>query len=177
MIAKGEKETLNRIFNAVEWIVHTGVTIIFTIAGICIVPFVSVYTKGITDANYIAPLFSAILVMAYGSQCLRVPYFRVIKVAGHFKETQNGAYISAALNVVITVALVFIFGLIGAASGTLVAMLYHTCYFVWYLRNNILERRVIYFLKYILVDVFVVIASCLATRKTIAFVENRMELG
>ena len=107
-----------------------------TIAGICIVPFVSVYTRGITDANYIAPLFATILVVAYGSQCLRVPYFRVIKAAGHFKETQNGAYISAALNIVITVALVFKFGLIGAASGTLVAMIYHTCYFVWYFRKR-----------------------------------------
>ena len=36
MIAKGEKETLRQTFNAVEWLVHTGVTIIFTIAGICI---------------------------------------------------------------------------------------------------------------------------------------------
>ena len=164
MIAKGEKETLNRTFNALEWIVHTGVTIIFTVAGICIVPFVSVYTRGITDANYIAPLFGAILVMAYGSQCLRVPYFRIIKAAGHFKETQNGAYISAVLNIVITAALVFKFGLVGAASGTLVAMLYHTCYFVWYLRKNILERPVINFLKYIIVDVLVVVGSCFASK-------------
>lgn len=160
MIAKGERDTLTRTFNAVEWIVHTGVTFIFTIAGICIVPFVTVYTRGITDANYIAPLFGAILVMAYGSQCLRVPYFRVIKAAGHFKETQNGAYISAALNIVITVTLVFKFGLIGAASGTLVAMLYHTCYFVWYLRKNILKRSAKYFLKYIIIDTLVVIGSC-----------------
>ena len=164
MLAKGEKETLNRTFNAVEWIVHTGVTAIFTIAGICIVPFVSVYTRGITDANYIAPLFATILVVAYGSQCLRVPYFRVIKAAGHFKETQNGAYISAALNIVITVALVFKFGLIGAASGTLVAMIYHTCYFVWYLRKNILERPIIQFLKYIIVDSLVVVCSCFASK-------------
>lgn len=164
MIAKGERETLSRTFNAVEWIIHTGVTIIFTIAGICVVPFVSVYTKGITDANYIAPVFGSILVMAYGSQCLRVPYFRVIKAAGHFKETQNGAYISAVLNIVITVSLVFKFGLVGTAIGTLVAMLYHTCYFVWYLRKNILERPVTHFLKYVSVDALVVVGSYFATK-------------
>ena len=163
IIAKGEKETLTRTFSAVEWIVHTGVTIIFTIAGFCIVPFVSVYTRGITDANYTAPLFGAILVMAYGSRCLRVPYFCVIKATGHFKETQNGAYISAVLNIVITVALVFKFGLIGAASGTLAAMVYHTCYFVWYLRKHILERPVIHFLKYTLVDALIVVGSCFAS--------------
>ena len=49
-----------------------------------------------------------------------------------------GAFISAILNIFITLALVFRYGLIGAAFGTLVAMLYHTCYFVWYLRKNII---------------------------------------
>ena len=163
MIAKGEKETLTRTFNAVEWIIHTSVTTLFTITGICIVPFVSVYTRGITDTNYIAPLFSAILVLAYGSQCLRVPYFRIIKAAGHFKETQNGAYVSTLLNIIITFSLIFKFGLIGAASGTLVAMIYHTLYFVLYLKNNILERSIRYFFKYLLADALVVLVSILAT--------------
>lgn len=164
MIAKDEKDKLMQAFSAVEWLVHTGVTLIFTVAAITIVPFVSVYTKGITDANYITPLFGALLVIAYGIQCLRVPYFRVIKAAGHFKETQNGAYISAGLNIVITVVLVFKFGLIGAAIGTLVAMLYHTCYFVWYLRKNILERSVKYFIKYLITDSVVAVASYYLTR-------------
>ena len=163
MIVKGEKDTLSRTFNAVEWIVHAGVTIIFSITGICIVPFVSVYTRGITDANYIQPLFGALMVIAYGSQCLRVPYFRVIKAAGHFKETQNGAYISAGLNIVITVVLVLKMGLVGAAIGTLVAMLYHTLYFVWYLRKNILSRPIRFFVKHILIDVAVVLISCIGS--------------
>ena len=164
MIAKGEKDKLLKTFNAVEWVVHTGVTVVFTVAAITIVPFISVYTRGITDADYIAPLFGMLLVAAYGAQCLRIPYFRVIKAAGHFKETQNGAYISAVLNVIITIGLVFEFGLIGAAVGTLVAMVYHTCYFVWYLRKNILERSAIYFIKYVVTDLIVACVSYAATK-------------
>ncbi len=164
MIANGEREKLLRTFNAVEWILHTGVTFVFTVAAITIVPFISVYTRGITDANYIAPLFGMLLVAAYGAECLRVPYFRVIKAAGHFRETQNGAFISAGLNVVITVGLVFKFGLIGAAIGTLVAMVYHTCYFVWYLRNNILKRPVKHFIKYAVTDMLVAVLSYWLTK-------------
>ena len=107
MIAKDEKEKLSKVFSAVEWVTHLGVTMLFTIAAITIVPFISVYTRGIKDVNYNAPLFGLILVAAYGAQCLRVPYFRIIKAAGHFKETQNGAYISAGLNIALTMALVF----------------------------------------------------------------------
>lgn len=163
MIAKGEKDKLLTTFSTVEWIVHTGVTIIFTIASITIVPFIRVYTDGITDANYIVPVFGILLVAAYGAECLRVPYFRVIKAAGHFRETQNGAFIAAGLNTVITVALVFKFGLIGTAVGTLVAMFYHTCYFAWYLRKNILERPIRYFAKYLITDFVVAVVSfCIA---------------
>ena len=64
----------------------------------------------------------------------------------------------------ITIALVFKFGLIGAAIGTLVAMVYHTCYFVWYLQKNILERSVKYFIGFLLTDVIVAVASCILTR-------------
>lgn len=164
MLAKGEKEKLLKTFTVVEWITHAGVTLIFTVAGITIIPFIKVYTKGIADANYIAPVFGTILVTAYGVQCLRVPYFRIIKAAGYFRETQNGAYISAGLNIVITVALVFKFGLIGAAAGTLVAMFYHTCYFVWYLQRHILGRPVRYFIGYMVTDAAVAVVSYLLTR-------------
>ena len=88
-----------------------------------------------------------------------MPYFGVIKAAGHFIETQNGAYISAGLNIVITIALVFKYGLIGTASGTLVAMLYHTCYFVWYLQKCILERPVKFFIRYLITDAVIAVTS------------------
>ena len=164
MLANNETGKLLKAFSAIEWGIHTAVTLIFTIAGITIVPFISVYTKGVSDANYIAPLFGALMVLAYGVQCLRVPYFRVIKAAGHFKQTQNGAYISALLNIVITVALVFKFGLIGAAIGTFVAMMYHTCYFVRYLQDNILNRSAKYFIRYLLADSLIAVVSYLITK-------------
>lgn len=164
MIARNENEKLSQVFSTVEWIIHAAVALIFTSAAITITPFVSVYTRGITDADYIVPLFGMLLGMAYGFRCLRIPYFIVIKAAGHFKETQNGAYIAACINIVITIGLVFKFGLVGAASGTLAAMLYHTCYFVWYLRKNILYRPSKYFIKYLITDLTIAAASYFLTK-------------
>ena len=152
MIARGEKEKLLDTFATVEWAIHSVVTFVFAVTAFTIIPFVSVYTQGIDDANYIAPAFAAILVIAYGAQCLRIPYFRIIKAAGHFKQTQNGAYISACLNIIITVGLVFKLGLIGTAIGTFLAMFYHTSYFAVYLSKNILNRPIKYYLQYICID-------------------------
>ncbi len=164
MLAKDEKDELNKSFGAIEWLIHMVVAVIFTIAGITIVPFISVYTNGITDAEYVLPIFGVLLTLGYAAQCLRVPYFRVIKAAGHFRQTQNGAFISAGLNIIISVSLVFSLGLVGIAIGTFVAMLYHTVYFVWYLRKNILNRSPLYFIKHIVVDIGIGAVTALITQ-------------
>ena len=159
MIANKETNKLLNTFEAIEWIVHITVTLLFTITALTIVPFISVYTRGITDANYNVPVFGMLLVSAYAFECLRIPYFRIIKAAGHFKETQNGAFISAGLNIVITVIFVFKYGLIGAAIGTMVAMFYHTCYFVWYLKSHIINRSVKFYVKFLIMDIIVFFVS------------------
>lgn len=164
MLAKGEMETLRKSFERVEWAVHAGVTWAFTLTAILIVPFVTVYTRNISDADYFAPTFALIFVAAYACLCLRVPYFRLIKAAGHYKQTQNGAWIQAALNLGLSIALVVPFGLIGVAIGTLAAMIFHTVYFVRYLRGNILQRDLKFFLKHAATDILTAILIFIAAK-------------
>lgn len=152
MIANHENKHLLETFTFIEWAFHYLCTILFSITSVMIVPFIRIYTKGITDQNYLMPAFSLILVLAYYMFCLRVPYFRIIKAAGHYKETQNGAFINAALNIVLSVILVIKFGIIGVAIGTLVAMTFHTCYFVWYLSKNILKRGINHYIIHLIID-------------------------
>lgn len=165
MIANNEYKLLLETFTVVEWLVHFCVTIVFAITGIMIVPFISVYTSGINDANYIEPLFGTLLVFAYGLQCLRIPYFRMIKAAGHYKETQNGAMISMILNILISIVLVRKIGLVGTAIGTFVALAYHTVYFVFYLKKQIIHRNILYFVKLFVVDMIVIVLSVTLTMR------------
>lgn len=153
MLAKNEIKTLNRTFDTIEWLMHTIVTMVFSITAMLIVPFVQVYTKGVNDANYIVPTFAYLITLAQASYCLRLPYNIMVLAAGHYKQTQWSAIIEASINVVTSVALVFKFGLIGVAIGTFAAMTYRTIYFVVYLSKNILQRNVRYFIKHIVVDI------------------------
>lgn len=152
MIAKKEWGLLHKTYEIVEWAVHVGVTLLFTVAAILIAPFVKVYTNGINDVNYYLPVFGMVLVASYGAQCLRVPYFRIIKAAGHYKQTQNASFVQMIINIIFSVLLVKKWGLLGVGVGTLLAMLYHTCYFAWYLTKNILNRNIKYFIGLILSD-------------------------
>ena len=163
MLAKQEMHNLKLSFSHLEWFMHTITTFLFGMTGLLIVNFVRVYTKGVTDTNYIVPAFAVLFTCAIAIECLRLPYNIMIKAAGHYKETQNSAFIEAGINLVLSIILVFKYGLIGVAIGTLVALLYRTIYFAWYLSNNILKRELVHFKKHILVDIIVIAVMALFT--------------
>ncbi|HFU3726473.1 TPA: sugar isomerase [Streptococcus suis] len=162
--AKQKLEELNKTFSWTEWVIHTGTTFVFGLTAILIVPFVRVYTLGIHDANYIQPLFAALIVAANAGHCLRLPYNIIILAAGHYKQTQNNYIIAAILNIVVSVVTVKAWGLIGVAIGTLVAMVYQTVWMAVYDSRNLIKWPLRNFAKQIFVDGLTVIIGFFATR-------------
>ena len=165
MLAKKETEKLNNFFGYVEWFLHTGTTLVFGCTGVLLVSFVKVYTNGIDDADYIQPLFAILITIANAGHCLRLPYNILILAAGHYKQTQSNYIIAMILNIVISIATVKLWGLIGVAIGTLIAMFYQTVWMAWYDSKNIINWPFKTFLKQCGVDAITVIIASLATFK------------
>ena len=165
MLAKKETEKLNNFFGYVEWILHTGTTLIFGCTGVLLVNFVRVYTNGINDADYIQPLFVVLITVANAGHCLRLPYNILILAAGHYKQTQSNYIVAMILNIVISIATVKIWGLIGVSIGTLVAMAYQTVWMARYDSKNIICWPFKNFLKQCGVDVITVLIASLVTFK------------
>lgn len=166
VIAKDNHEELDNIFSKTEWSIHTIGTVIYGCAATLAVPFVHVYTRGITDADYNVPLFALLIVLAYYCHTLRLPYNLSILTAGHYKKTQKCYIIAAVMNIVVSVILVFKFGLIGVAIGTIVAMLYQTIWMAVYSYNNIIKRNIKKLIKQLIVDI-ISIAIMILTAKSI----------
>ncbi len=153
MLVKNERKELDSTFEFFEWLIHTVVTAVFAITAFLIVPFVSVYTSGVTDVNYIVPVFAYLITLAEATYCLRLPYNIMVLAAGHYKQTQWSAIIEAGINIVISILTVSKWGLVGVAIGTISAMLYRTVYLAWYLRNNIINRKFVHYLRHMAVNV------------------------
>lgn len=152
MLSHNEKKELYCFFAKTEWLLHTCTVILFTVTGILIVPFITIYTKDVSDVNYNVPFFSFLLVAANAGFVLQFIYKLIVKAAGHYKETQWVAVIEAVINVVVSVVLVIRYGLIGVSIGTILAMGYRLLYHVWYLKNNIIFRSYHHFAKHLMVD-------------------------
>ena len=141
MIAKGEKETLNNSFRIYELFYFTLITIVYTISMVMILPFIKVYTMGITDANYYRPVFAILIILAELVWAIRLPYSEITLAAGHFKETKKGAWVEVFTNLIVSIILVIKFGIVGVAIGTLVAMIIRTIEFMYHTSRYILERK------------------------------------
>ena len=163
MYAKKETEVLNKTYASTELIFHFIVTLLFTITGILIIPFMQIYTKDFTDAEYILPAFGVAMSISQAVYCIRIPYEMMIQVAGHYKETQLSSFIEAAISIVLSIICILKFGLMGAAIGVTVALVYRTVYLAWYLSKNILYRSIRHFVLHIFVDLISMIVMILST--------------
>lgn len=162
--AKQELEQLNHTFDWFEWLLHTGTVFVFGCSGVLILPFVSVYTKGITDADYAQPLFALLITIANAGHCLRLPYNVMILAGGHYKQTQSNYIIAALLNICISIVMVIKFGLIGVAVGTLIAMIYQTVWMARYISKKLNHWPFRNFIKQISADILTVLIAAFASR-------------
>ena len=155
--AKQEMEKLRIFFGWVEWGLHTSTVFVFGVASVVILPFIKIYTGGITDIDYVQPVFAMLIILANAGHCLRLPYNIMILAGGHYKQTQSNYIIAALLNIFISVMTVKIWGLIGVAIGTIIAMLFQTVWMAFYNSKNLLKWPFKNFVKQIIVDILIVI--------------------
>lgn len=151
MIAKKEKETLNKSFRLYEFIQYNIITIVFTTAVILILPFIKIYTRGINDTNYQRPLFAYLFILTEGIYCIRLMYNSIALSAGRFKEIQKGSLVEAFMNIMISLILVKKLGIIGIIIGTLISILIRCIELMMYVSKNILERKMSLIFKNIIV--------------------------
>ena len=129
-----------------------------------ITPFVSVYTKGVNDVNYIRPIFGILVCLSIYFTCIRIPYEQIVYAAGEFKKTRNGAFVEAGINIFLSIILSLIIGLNGIMIGTIVALAYRTIRYHMFICKNIIERSISTILTKILYSVIVIILCIFISR-------------
>ena len=161
LIAKDDQEKLMTAFLSFEWGMHTASICLFSVTAIMIVPFVTIYTKGVTDANYSTPLFAVLITLCGALRCIQLTYNVVVQAAGHFKQTQLAAIAEPVINIVLSLLAVRRFGLLGVTFGTIASLGYRIIYLLTYLKGHILNIRLTSTLKQVTVDVLEIASICL----------------
>lgn len=141
IIAKGETKLLHKNFNIYEFIVFNITSIIISVTLVLCLPFVQLYTTGIKDINYIRPLFSFLIIISEFFYCIRIPYEDIVRAFGHYRQTRNAAIVEPCLNIFFSLVFVKIYGMVGVAIGTLIAIVFRTLRYGVYVQRKLIKRN------------------------------------
>lgn len=147
LLARDNQEKLCQGIDMYEWLINVVSTSLFTCTAVLIVPFVMIYTKGVTDADYYQPHLGYLMCFAQFLACVRLPYQNAVEGAGHFKQTRNGAIAEAIINLFSTIPLVIYFGCSGAVIGTIIATGFRSIQYAHYASRNIIHRSFKLYIK------------------------------
>ena len=116
---------------------------VFSLISVCyflILPFISLYTKGVSDANYLDSNLPFLFCMIQLLSASRAVSSNLINVAQHARETVWRSILEAVINIVVSIFLVKQVGIYGVLLGTIIALLYRTNDMVIYANTKILKR-------------------------------------
>lgn len=141
MWAKEEYGKVSKYLNLFEFIIGSFISVTFSCTFLLLLPFVSLYTKGVTDIDYCLPVYAAVISTAQAFFCFRTPYLVLVQGAGRYKETKYGSYAEAVINLVLSILLVRQIGIVGTAIGTLAANLFRSIQYSLYIDKKMIRHR------------------------------------
>lgn len=145
--AKENEHEIHEKMDIYEFVTLFTVFFLFTVAGFLITPFVMIYTHEIKDANYYQPIFGILILLSEAIYLIKNPHLNLAYSANKFKEITKPAFVEAILNIVLSIFFVRLFGLIGVAIGTIIAMLYRMAFHIKFTKNMIRNRHQSIFYK------------------------------
>lgn len=135
-----DREAYKKMHDAYESMLLCFVFAVVAAACIVILPFVRLYTDGVTDVDYMRPalpvLFALVQVLSVGKL---IPQ-KLVDSAGKTQATVPNTLAEAAINIVASVVFVNLFGMAGVLLGKIVALLYRTNDVVLYANRKVLRR-------------------------------------
>ncbi len=139
LIAKKQEDALHRSYGKYTMMLTLVALVLFGCTGALIVPFVRLYMSGITDANYIQPVFALLLLLSEAINCFSLAYSTLPISANQLKQSRWGSYGEAIINVTLSLILIHWNPLLGVAIGTLASMFFKSIYLMVFSGKNILR--------------------------------------
>jgi len=139
-----DKKEFERLYAVYETMFTVFLFVVSTLAIVLTLPFVGLYTKGVTDVKYIDVWLPVLFVAVFLLNQIRTPVLLTINATGAFKETQRGAIIEPIICLVASLSL-FLFtdlGMYGLLLGKVCSFVFRTTDVFCYVYRHVISRSV-----------------------------------
>ncbi|MGG0276181.1 lipopolysaccharide biosynthesis protein [Bacillus rhizoplanae] len=137
VIARKEKSTLQRAFREFEFVYYGLITIIYAVSFVTIMPFIRIYTQGITDAVYDNSTIGFLMVLNGLLYNIKVPQGMLVISAGMYKETRKQVTIQACIILIGGIVLSVYWGIIGVLVAAILSNAYRDIDLLFFVPNKI----------------------------------------
>ncbi len=124
VIARGEIKVLQRSYSEFEFSYYALITVVYSIAFMTVMPFIRIYTSGITDIEYNVPLIGFLFVLDGLLYNIKTPQGMLVISSGMFKETRLQTTIQGAIVIVLGLILSPFLGIYGVLIASIVSNTY-----------------------------------------------------
>lgn len=143
IIARKDTTTLKKAYSDFEFAYIAFITIIYSVTLLLFVPFILIYTKGITDADYNRQLLALLFVLNGYFYNLKTPQGMLVISAGHYKETKWRSSIQAVIVIIFGLLLTPLFGLVGILISSCLSNIYRDIDLLFYIPKKITHLPVL----------------------------------
>jgi hypothetical protein len=143
VIARKEQGILQQAYQEFELIYYMLISWIYACAYVLILPFIKLYTRGITDVEYQVPIIASLFVVNGLLHNIKTPQGMLVLSAGLFKETRLQTTIQGGIAVVAGLILVQFWGLAGILIGAILSNIYRDIDLLFFIPKYVTKLSVI----------------------------------
>ena len=118
-------------------------TILMSVTYVLLIPFVKLYTKGVTDIYYVYPMLPLLFCMVQLLSWNRFVSGNLFGVAGKIKSVEKISIIEALIKLILSIILIVSHGIVGALIATVVALPIKVIYCNYVADKVILKRPIV----------------------------------
>ncbi|MEA4871384.1 MAG: hypothetical protein VB076_01050 [Synergistaceae bacterium] len=142
VIAKNETNILQKASAEFEFVYYSIITVAYSVTLITIMPFIRLFTKGVTDVNYNVPLIGFLFVLNSLLYSIKTPQGMLVISAGLYRETRWQTATQGLIAVVTGVLLAPFWGIAGVLAGSILSNLYRDIDLLFFIPRNLTKLPV-----------------------------------
>lgn len=139
LIARKDQATLRRAYSDFEFMYYMFIGFVYSVTAVQIMPFIRLYTNGLTDADYDRALLGFLFAFNGFLYSLKTPQGMMVISAGLYKETKYQTVTQALIAVIGGAILGYLYGLPGILVGMCISNLYRDIDLVFFIPKYVLE--------------------------------------
>lgn len=172
LFSENKTEEAKELFYIYEMIVCMGIAIILGVTCLLIVPFVDLYTRGITDIEYHNILVAFIMLLTVFVEVLHMPSGQMIQMAGKFDEAKKIQSVACVVLILTMIVGGFSLGMYGILLSILAAAVVLAILEISYTSKILFHRPLISFIKNMIPSLAICGVGCVFGFSGVVMIES-----